>query len=98
MDSERRPLSDDVERLSRGQPTRQRIGNRGVPHRLNQRERILFEVAKKNGFLKIPASGVRQNVILIYQLWCEASKLPCEIRHVPVHTHGGHGVGPSVLE
>jgi hypothetical protein len=47
MDSERRPLSDDVERLSLGQPTRQRIGNRGAPHRLNQRERILFEVARR---------------------------------------------------
>jgi hypothetical protein len=32
--------------------------------------------------LKIPASGVRQNVIHVYRLWCEASKLPCDIRHV----------------
>jgi hypothetical protein len=82
MPSEKRPLREDVERLSRGAPTRQRIGSRGIPHRLTQRERILFEVAKKNGFLKIPASGVRQNVIHIYRLWCEASKLPCDIRHV----------------
>lgn len=83
MSPEKRPLRDDVERLSRGEPTRQRIGSRGVPHRLTQRERILFETAKKNGFLKIPASGVRQNVVHIYRLWCDASKIPCDIRHVP---------------
>jgi hypothetical protein len=82
MPSGKPPLRDDVERLSRGDPTRQRIGSRGVPHRLTERERILFEAAKKNGFLKIPASGIRQNVIQIYRLWCEASKLPCEIRYV----------------
>jgi hypothetical protein len=50
MSPEKRPLRDDVERLSRGEPTRQRIGSRGVPHRLTLRERILFETAKKNGF------------------------------------------------
>jgi hypothetical protein len=83
MPPEKRPLRDDVERLSRGDPTRQRIGSRGIPHRLTQRERILFEAAKKRGFLKLPASGVRQNLVRIYRLWCEASKLPCDIRTVP---------------
>jgi len=83
MPSERRPLRDDVERLSRGDSTRQRIGSRGIPHRLTQRERILFEAAKKKGFLKLPASGVRQNLVNIYRLWCEASNRPCDIRHVP---------------
>jgi len=82
MASEKRTLHDDVERLSRGEPTRQRIGSRGVPHRLTQRERILFDAAKKNGFLKIPASGIRQNVVQIYRLWCDASNVPCKIKQV----------------
>ncbi len=82
MASEKRILHDDVERLSRGEPTRQRIGSRGVPHRLTQRERILFDAAKKNGFLKIPASGIRQNVVQIYRLWCDASNVPCKIKQV----------------
>lgn len=83
MPSHKRPLRDDVERLSRGDATRQRIGGRGTPHRLNQRERILFEAAKKNGFLKLPASGARQNLVRIYRLWCEASGLSGDIRTPP---------------
>ena len=49
------------------------LGNRGVGHRLTQKERILFEAAKRQGFLKIPVSGIRKNVINIYRLWCQAS-------------------------
>ena len=60
-----RPKKDDVERLSRGQPTRAKIGSRSVGHRLTQRERILFEAAQRNGFLKIPVKG-------ILDLYCEA--------------------------
>jgi hypothetical protein len=81
MPAKNAPLPDDIERLSRGLATHQRIGSRGTPHRLNQRERILFEAAKKRGFLKIPASGSRQNLINIYRLWCEAGKRPVEIRY-----------------
>jgi len=76
------PSKDDIERLSRGQPTRARIGSRGTPHRLTQRERLLFEAAKRNGYLKIPASGTRKNVINIYRLWCESEGRPCDIRSV----------------
>jgi hypothetical protein len=63
---------DDVERLSRGKSTRSKIGSRSTPHRLTQKERILFEAAQRQGFLKVPASGIRPNVLNIYQLWCEA--------------------------
>lgn len=73
-------LKSDVEKLSRGEPTRHRIGSRGEPHRLTQRERILFEAAKRHGFLKIPLSGARENVSNIYRLWCEAEGRPCDIR------------------
>ncbi len=63
---------DDVERLSQGLPTRAKIGNRSTGHRLTQKERILFEAAKRQGFLKLPAAGLRPNVERIYQLWCQA--------------------------
>jgi hypothetical protein len=71
-----RPRKDDIEKLSRGESTRGKIGNRGVGHRLTQKERILFEAAKRNGFLKIPVIGIRKNVINIYKLWCQASDRP----------------------
>ena len=70
------PNFDDIEKLSRGESTRGKIGNRGVGHRLTQKERILFEAAKRNGFLKIPVTGIRKNVINIYKLWCQASDRP----------------------
>jgi hypothetical protein len=77
----RRALSkDDAEHLSRGQPTRSRSGNRGIGHRLTQKERMLFEAAKRFGFLKLPLSGARPNVVNVYRLWCEASDQPCVIK------------------
>ena len=71
-----RPNKDDVERLSHGQPTRAKIGSRSVGHRLTQRERILFEAAQRNGFLKVPVTGIRANVLNVYKLWCEAECRP----------------------
>ena len=67
-----RPSKDDVERLSRGQPTRTKIGSRRISHRLTQKERILFVAAQRQGFLKVPVTGVRVNVLNVYRLWCEA--------------------------
>ena len=71
-----RPNKDDVERLSRGQPTRAKIGSRSVGHRLTQKDRILFEAAQRNGFLKVPVTGIRPNVLNVYRLWCEAECRP----------------------
>ena len=70
---------NDVEKLSRGKPTKAKIGNRSIGHRLTQKERILFEAAKRQGHLKVPHSGVRQNVLRIYRLWCEAEGRDCLI-------------------
>ncbi len=67
-----RPNKDDVERLSRGRPTRARIGSRRIGHRLTQKERQLFEAAQRQGFLKIPVTGIRPNVVNVYRLWCAA--------------------------
>ena len=42
-----RPDISDVERLSRGLSARHRgTGSRRIPHRLNQEERLLYELAK----------------------------------------------------
>jgi hypothetical protein len=72
-----KPTKDDIERLSRGKPTRSKTGSRQIPHRLTQKERILFEAAQRQGFLKIPAAGIRPNVLNIYKLWCEANSKDC---------------------
>ncbi len=75
-----RPEKDDIERLSRGLPTRSRIGSRGIGHRLTQKERILFEAAQRQGFLKLPTTGARENVVRVYRLWCEAVGRECVVR------------------
>ena len=78
-----RPTKDDVERLSRGEPTRARIGNRGIGHRLTQKERQLFEAAQRQGFLKTPVTGIRPNVVNVYRLWCAAGERECVIKGGP---------------
>ncbi len=75
-----RITKDEVEKLSRGLPTRSKAGSRTVGHRLTAKERVLFEAAKRQGFLKIPAVGLRENVINVYRKWCEAANLSCDIR------------------
>jgi hypothetical protein len=74
---------DDVEKLSRGLPTRSRRGSRAIGHRLTQKERILFEAAQRQGFLKLPVVGLRDNVVNIYRLWCEAEGRPCIVTGGP---------------
>jgi hypothetical protein len=73
-----RPDKDDVERLSRGMPTRANIG-----HRLTQKERILFEAAQKQGFLKLPVTRIRPNVLNVYRLWCKAQGCECIVKGGP---------------
>ncbi len=79
-----RPTKDDVERLSRGEPTRARIGSRRIGHRLTQKERQLFEAAQRQGFLKIPVTGIRPNVVNVYRLWCAAEGRDFIFRGGPV--------------
>ena len=80
-----RPQKDDVEKLSRGLPTRAKIGSRGIGHRLTHKERILFEAARRQGFLKLPLTGARGNVVHIYRLWCEAVNKECIVLGGPPH-------------
>lgn len=75
-----KPNQDDIERLSRGEPTRAKIGSRRIGHRLTQKERVLFEAAKRQGYLKLPVVGLRDNVENVYRLWCQATGKDCVVR------------------
>jgi hypothetical protein len=75
---------EDIERLSRGLPTRARIGSRSVGHRLTEKERILFEAAKRQGFLKVPVGGLRPNAVNVYRKWCEADGRECLVTGGPI--------------
>ena len=78
-----KPDKDDVERLSRGLATRAKIGSRRIGHRLTRKERLLFEAARRQGFLKIPVTGIRPNVLNIYRLWCAAEGKAVNIKGNP---------------
>jgi hypothetical protein len=56
-----RPTLDDVDRISWGKPAKKKCtGSRGVPHRLNEDERKLYDFARQKGFLEVPGSGWRK--------------------------------------
>lgn len=56
-----RPSIDDVEKISYGQKAKKRgVGSRGVPHRLNQEERLEWDLAKKRGYLVLKGTGFRK--------------------------------------
>lgn len=71
---------DDIEKLSRGKSTKSKIGSRRIGHRLTQKERLLFEAAQRQGFLKIPVTGSRPNVLNVYKLWCQAEGWECIVK------------------
>jgi hypothetical protein len=74
---------DDVESLSKGCATRSRAGDIRVGHRLTKRERELFERAKRDRYLSLPYSPIRDNVINIYIKWCEAVGIAPDVRRKP---------------
>ena len=71
---------DDVESLTKGLPTKSRSGDVTVGHRLTKRERLMFEKAKKTGYLSLPYSAIRDNVVNIYIKWCEAVGVIPDVR------------------
>ena len=49
-----RPTAADVIAISWGKPAKRKgTGSRGVPHRLNDDERVLFDLAAKKGAVEI---------------------------------------------
>lgn len=82
-----RPDKQDVERISWGKPARKKgTGSRGIPHRLNQEERQLWDRARQKGFLEVAGSGWRSQrrdapLCNSYRSWCDA----CAQASIVVH-------------
>jgi len=82
-----RPTVSDVERISWGKPAKKKgTGSRGVPHRLNSDERLLFDQARRKGFLEIEGSGWRSQrrdspAINSYRSLCDARGQVCIVLH-----------------
>ena len=82
-----RPTPDDVDRISWGRPAKRKgTGSRGVPHRLNSEERVLYDLARRKGFLEIAGSGWRKQrsdapLANTYRSWCDAAALACLVLH-----------------
>jgi hypothetical protein len=78
MDGVWRPDVNDVERISWGKPAKKKgTGSRGVPHRLNNEERFLFDNARRKGFLEVEGSGWRSQrrdapLLNTYRSLCDA--------------------------
>jgi hypothetical protein len=64
---------DDVLALSKGRKSRSKEGSRMLPHRLTQSERVKLAVAQKRGYLKLPLKTLRDNLLNVYKLWCQAT-------------------------
>ena len=82
-----RPTIEDVERISYGKPAKKKgTGSRGVPHRLNEEERLLFDKARQRGFLEIIGSGWRSQrsdapLVNSYRSLCDARGQVCITLH-----------------
>lgn len=83
-----RPTVSDVERISWGKPAKKKgTGSRGVPHRLNHdEERLLFDQARRKGFLEVAGSGWRSQrrdapLINSYRSLCDARGQVCIVLH-----------------
>jgi len=77
-----RPSMDDVIRISWGKPAKHKgVGSRGVPHRLNAEERLVFDLAAARGFLEVGGSGWRKErrdapLLNTYRSFCDARAHP----------------------
>ncbi|KAJ1479503.1 hypothetical protein T484DRAFT_2866810 [Baffinella frigidus] len=80
-----RPTMDDVDRISRGKPARKKgTGSRGVPHRLNDAERMVYDMAHRKGFLEVGGS-------------CWRTRRRGAAHSVPSMQGGNSLVGPGAL-
>jgi hypothetical protein len=78
---------DDVDAISWGKKAKKKgTGSRGVPHRLNDEERKMFDFARKKGFVEIAGSGWRRQrsdapLVNTYRSWCDACAHPAIFLH-----------------
>lgn len=78
-----RPTVDDVMRISQGRAAKRRgTGSRAVPHRLNEDERIRYDVAIERGFLTLDSNaGYRRErkgspLFNTWRMWNDARTKP----------------------
>jgi hypothetical protein len=82
-----RPTIQDVEAISFGKPAKKKgTGSRGVPHRLNENERKLFDQSRQKGFLEVIGSGWRAQrsdapLLNTYRSLCDARGQVCIVLH-----------------
>eukprot|EP00977_Amphora_coffeiformis_P012842 scaffold3255_cov158-Amphora_coffeaeformis.AAC.1 len=99
METVWRPTVDDVERISWGKPAKQKgTGSRGVPHRLNEEERALFDRARQHGFLQVAGSAWRSQrreapLLNTYRSLCDARGQASIVLH-----KGNTGVDDLVID
>ena len=92
---------DDVERLSRGQPSKRRgYGSRNVPHRLNDDERQELDRAARKGYLTLIGGGNRRTrkgspLKNIHRQWCDARDCPQILLYKAV---GGKAIDELVID
>lgn len=97
----RRISRDDVERLSRGQPSKKKgYGSRNVPHRLNELEQAELLRAARKGYLSMLGGGNRRTrkgspLTNIHRQWCDAREKPQIILYKAV---GGRAVDEVVVD
>lgn len=90
---------EDVERISWGKPAKKKgTGSRGVPHRLNEEERLLFDQARRKGFLEVGGSAWRAQrrdapLLNTYRSLCDAKKQANIVLH-----KGKTGIDDLVLD
>ena len=76
-----------VDRISWGRNAKQKgTGSRGVPHRLNDEERSLYDFARRKGFVEVGGSGWRRQrsdapLVNTYRSWCDARGVPAIYLH-----------------
>ena len=82
-----RPTVQGVERISWGKPAKKKgTGSRGIPHRLNQDERVQFDLARRKGFLEVAGSAWRSQrrdapLLNTYRSLCDAKAQPSIVLH-----------------
>ena len=97
----RRISRDDVERLSRGQPSKRKgYGSRNVPHRLNEEEQAELARAARKGYLSMLGGGNRRTrkgspLINIHRQWCDARDKPQILLYKAI---GGRAVDEVVVD
>ena len=96
-----RPDVRDVENISWGLPAKKKgTGSRGIPHRLNQEERLVFDQARRQGFLQVTGSAWRSQrrdapLLNSYRSLMDARGRPMIVLH-KMSPHSSSSVNDSV--